>query len=282
MTNKIWSMKMNHNPGITRWDLGPHFVFWDGNEDDGMPPMPLFSSPHADVLNEDETTRACTRLKTLIRLANGISLITRGEPLHYLDTFYHHKSNTMKHASWDHNRSVIMKELIYPFDEDVIQRIESNTTTKKRTAAVDYAELVVTDPIAMELILFLSLALDDELYILINIYKIYETINNTVGQQINDANFKAKYKFESYRKLKKLNKYINTRKAAGPQSRHAFNEKDEKADIKIPKYEDVVDLAIKSTSEWMSYQCYIQFGREHPISEGLSLFYKDPEKWFDL
>ncbi|HFK1791374.1 hypothetical protein ACWOMK_02250 [Bacillus thuringiensis] len=282
MTNKIWSMKMNQNPEIARWNLSPHFGFWDGNEDDSMPPMPLFSSPHADVLKEDEATRACMRLKTLIRLANGISLITRGEPLHYLDTFYHHKRNTMRSISWDHNRSIIMEELIYPFDEDVIKRIEANANTGKRTAAADYAELVVTDPLAMDLILYLSLALEDELYMLINIYKIYETINNTVGTKIDNDDFKEKYKFESYRKLRKTTKYINSHKGSGPQSRHAPNEKDSKAVIKIPKYEDIVDHAIKAASEWMNYQCSIKYGRQHPISNGLSPFYKDPEKHFDL
>ncbi|OOR57507.1 hypothetical protein BGP34_13585 [Bacillus mycoides] len=282
MENNKWSMKMNGQPTIVHWNLGPHFVFWDGNEDDSMPPMPLFSSPHADILKEDENTRACMRLKTLIRLANGISLITRGEPLLYLDTFYHHKRNTMQHASWNHNRSIIMEELIFPFDEDVIMRIKSNTTIKKRTAAADYAELVVTDRIAMDLILYLSLALEDELYMLVNIYKIYETINNTVGTKIDDDNFKEKYKFESYRKLRKFTKYINTHKGSGPQSRHPHNEKEKKADIKIPKYEDLVDHAIKAASEWMNYQCGIQYGRQHPISNGLSLFYKDPDKFFDL
>ncbi|MRC30757.1 hypothetical protein GH884_21255 [Bacillus thuringiensis] len=280
MKNTKWSMEIHGQP-IVRWNLGPHFIFWDGNVDDGMPPMPLFSSPHADVLKEDDTTRACIRLKTLFRLANGISLITRGMPLDS-GAFYHHEHNTMNPAYCGNNRSIMFEELIYPFDKDVIQRIELNATIEERTTAADYAELVVADPIARDLILYLSLALEDELYMLINFYKVYETIKNTVGEQLNDVNFKNKYKFEAYRKLKKLKQYMNTQKASGPQSRHPFDKTHEHAEIKIPTYENIVDLAIKSASEWMNYQCSIKYGSQHPISNGLSLLYKDPEKEFDF
>ena len=282
MSNKLWSMKMNQKPGITRWDLGPHFVFWDGNEDDSMQPMPLFSSPHADILEEDETTRACMRLKTLIRLANGISLTIRGEPLHYLDSFYYHKTNTIKHANWNHDPSIIMNEFICPFDENVIKQIESTNTTK-RTISIDYAELVVKDPFARDLMLFLSLALEDELYMLINMYKIIEIIEGTVGKQLSeDANFNKKYKFESYRQLNNFSKYMNTKKASGTQSRHGFSKEDKKAVIKIPTYNKLVDISIKAVSEWMSYKCDMEFMRKYPTSKGLTPFGKDPDKYFDL
>ncbi|MRC99876.1 hypothetical protein GH856_27995, partial [Bacillus thuringiensis] len=49
----------------------------------------------------------------------------------------------MNPAYCGNNRSIMFEELIYPFDKDVIQRIELNATIEERTTAADYAELVV-------------------------------------------------------------------------------------------------------------------------------------------
>ncbi|WP_041488940.1 hypothetical protein [Bacillus pseudomycoides] len=284
MTKNLWSIKLNSQPGIVRWDLGPHFSFWDANDDDGMPPMPLFSSPHVNILNEGEDTRACMRLKTLMRLANGISLITRGEPIHYLDVFYQHKDNMIKPAYWDHDSSIMIEELIYPFDENVIQCVESNTTKTRKTRTIDYAELVVKDNLVQEVVLLLTLAMEDELYLLINSYKILEIIRNDMGFKVNDGKLvendvSEKYTVEKIFELQGLAGYINNKGASGIFSRHGFSKKETK--LEAPSYNTIVDIIIIAISEWMNYKCHVKFDRLYEPSKGRLDLYKNLDSCFN-
>lgn len=289
MDSHFWSMDVQY--GEIRWNIGPHFYFFDGNYDDGFPPLPLFSSPHVNILEKSQSTRAFARMSTLLRLINGLSLITRGQPIYSLKRFSYHEKQFMEDVSKNHDSSIILEELGNPFDDTVIEEIENESFMNNNTVFTDYAELIIKDELVREVILLLSLSMEEELYLLINAYKIYEIIRNDMRfeQQSRDKKREAKlrkdiiteeFPFTSFLQLEDLTGYINNKGASGLLCRHGFSNREKK--IKAPSYDEIVDIIIIAISEWISYKSHVKFGRLYKTSKGMLDLYKRDSHEFDL
>ncbi len=293
MNYKSWSLKVSDNPEIINWHLGPHFRFWDGEiYDDSGPPIPLFSSRHVDIIEEDKPIIAYARLKTTLRLVNGLSLLIRRRRIDSLELLYFHKGTSMKNVNIIHNSTVMLQELKNPFNSKIIEEIDADIESKhiyhKTTRSTDYAELVVKDDLVREVVLLLSLVIEDELYLLVNAYKILEIIRNDMGfsqknGELVENEISEKYTFKNLFELQGFAGYINNKGASGVLSRHGFSKNEKKIDA--PPYEEFIDTVIKSVSEWINYKCHIQFDRLYQTSQGLIKFNwdtipePDPNAW---
>lgn len=261
-----WAMRVNENLGITNWDLGPHFRFWNADPEN-IQQIPVFSSPHVDVLPESQEIRAYARTKTLLRLVSGLSLILRECPVHSLNSFYYHKNERMKQIYENKNTTIAFQELINPFDTSVILKVKANMapfyefTPNRRT---DYAELIVTDSLVREVILLLSLAFEEDLYLLVNTYKILETLRNDLEFKVKSGKLvpnkiSEQYSFDNLFKLQQFTGYINNRGSSGILSRHGYTGKE--TQITAPSYDDIFDTLVKSIKEWLNYKCATIFKR---------------------
>ncbi|PFE08593.1 hypothetical protein [Bacillus cereus] len=290
MNSKLWSMKVQSNGEHVSWYIGPHLYFLDGNEGGGYHPIPLFSSPHVNILEKGEDTRAYARINTLLRLVNGLSLITRGVPIYSLKQFFYHENQIIREIPKKHDPSLILEELGNPFDDMVLKELENKKFVYDNTVSTDYAELMVKDELVREAVLLLSLSMEEELYLLINAYKIYEIIRNDMQfeQQSGDKKGEAKlrkekitseFSFTSFLQLEDLTGYMNNKGASGLLCRHGFSNKEKK--IKAPSYDEIVDIIIIAISEWMSYKSHMKFGRHYTPSKGVLDFYKRDSSWAD-
>ncbi|PEL01330.1 hypothetical protein CN606_17705 [Bacillus toyonensis] len=279
MDLKIWSMKVQYNGEHTSWNIGPHFYFFDGNADTGHHPVPLFSSPHVNILEKGEATRAYARIDTLLRLVNGLSLITRGLPIYSLKEFFYQENQIIKEIPKRRDPSIFLEELGNPFDDTVIEEMENQKFVHGITASTDYAELIVKDELVREVVYLLSLSMEEELYLLMNAYKILEIIRNDMGFEqkngegkLRENEISKEYSFTSVFELQKLSGYMNNKGASGIFCRHGFSSRDKK--IKAPSYDEIVDIIIIAISEWMSYKSHVKFGRRYNPSKGILDFYK--------
>ena len=284
-----WSLELPDNSRYSRWGMGRHFCFFDASLDLDFP-NPQFTSPHLNVLGKDEEIRACARLESLFRLVNGLSLLTRGSPIYSRKRFFYHSDHNMIETWRKQDSTIFLEELNNPFEESVLKEIEIENEKRpiKNTVCTDYAELIVKDNLVREAVLLLTLSLEDELYLLVNAYKIYEIISNDMGFQKREGDEKGaakkrkdeiteKYPFASFLDLEGLTGYINNKGASGFLCRHGHSNKETK--ITAPPYNEIVEIIIKAISEWLNYKCLMKFGRPYEPSTGRLGFYKDPDAW---
>ena len=266
MSKVHWALAINGNPGLAEWDIGPHFYFWHDRNDGGNI-TPLFSSPHVNVLQEEESTRAYIRIKTLLRLLSGINIL-RGD-----DIFYHHstleyvKDNLFRTGTWTEDIDVTIEELGNPFDENILNDIQLNRIrrgSEEPSLVKDYIELSVNESLVREVLLLLTLGEEETIYFLINTYKIFENIRNDLGLKVSNRKIHGRKDLpsellESLSKLAGYSQYINSKDASGILSRHGSGNtpspKDKPSLIEIKR---ALRLAV---STWMKYKCEISFGR---------------------
>ncbi|PFU22998.1 hypothetical protein COK80_25990 [Bacillus anthracis] len=278
MNDRTWALSIGDNPSVVHWELGPHFHFWDGDNGDG-PPVPLFSSRHVNILDEKDSLVAYARLKTIFRIVNGLSMLIRARRSYSLETLYFYKDDIMRDITIQRDSTILLRELQNPFNEDITREIDDQTKSypwdKRYLQNYDYAELAVKDDLVREVILLLSLVVEDELYLLVNAYKILEIIRNDVGFKQKDGrlvenDISKAFPFENLFILQGFAGYINNKGASGILSRHGFSKNETKMDV--PPYEDFIDIVVKSVSEWINYKCHLKFNRQYLTAKSLLRF----------
>lgn len=277
MDNKRWSLRISDNPEVINWYLGDHFSIWNGYFDDG-PIIPLLSSRHVDAICEEEASTAYAKLKTIYRLVNGLSMLNRGRRTNAVEQLSLHEGIRRKPVDIKHDKEIMFQELLNPFIKEVVDEIDKERDEGSYYEVckdTDYVELIVKDDLIREAVLLLSLTIEDEFYLLVNAYKILEIIRNDMGFKqkdgslVEDENSK-KYSFENVFELQEYAGYMNNKGASGLLSRHGFSKKNK--EMTAPKYDDFIDLVIKSVSEWINYKCIVHFGRTYPTAKGLYRF----------
>jgi len=262
MEENGWSLNLYTNPGIIGWDLGCHMQFFNGDPD-GITYIPVFNSPHADVLDRNESTRAYARLTSLLRIVNGLRILLDRETISASTTLYYDNGFNPKAERYSEDLDITLEELENPFDNEVLERLEVRDKSSEPNIYKDYLQLIIDEPIVREVILLLTLSKEQIIYLLVNTYKIFENIlaDLDIGSKLdkNEKNLPEEL-FNSLKELKRHNQYINSRDASGILSRHGERYP---APKKNPSREDVQKALNCAINEWLIYKCTKKFGRKY-------------------
>jgi hypothetical protein len=264
----FWSVQIFANPGIADWKVSPHFTFFLGDLDHGDHD-PYFSSPHLNVIDngiKSDANIVYARLKSLLRLISGVSLLTGNKKIDYSSTLYCEVDGIITKVYWDSCPDIELQELSNPFDVNVISRLEKRNKDSQANYAKDVIELIIENEIVREVILLLALSSEDLLYFLINTYKIYETIKNDL--KINISNRKVINREElsddmhdTFVQLLQYTQYINSRNSSGILSRHGANSTP--ATITSPSTEEINTVLLKCINCWLIEKIEVKYGRRY-------------------
>ncbi|PEO71140.1 hypothetical protein CN572_19200 [Bacillus wiedmannii] len=269
MRHEYWSLRVYTNPGVIGWNIGGHFGFFN-SDFEGDTYVPHFTSPHVNILNNNETSKIYARLTTLLRLVNGIRVLqNRLEIGASRELYFHHGMNT-GNRSYSEDLDTFLKELENPFDEEILSKLEKRDSNSNRNVYEDYFQLIVDEPLVREVVILLSLSEEQILYLLINTYKIFENMRSDLKVkpklETNETNLPESL-FNALKKINEHNNYINSREASGILCRHGEK-------FKAPKeastLEDIRKDTIHAINEWMNYKCISKFGRDYnpqPVSD---------------
>ncbi|OAH53886.1 hypothetical protein AWH48_11490 [Domibacillus aminovorans] len=267
MEGHEWSVRLYVNPGIVGWNLSPHFYFWNGEAEFGDID-PSFSSHHVNVLSLDEVDRAYSRIKTLLRIINGVCKLTDRSFIKSSTTLEYFEKNHFSAPNYREDMNILIEELENPFDEKVVGEIRDREREKwifqggKRPYIPGFDEFMVDEsidnPTARNILLWLSLGEEELLYFMINAYKIMDSIKTETGvlqkgnQDASLDNLKVAAK-----KMQTHSHYMNTKAASGILSRHG--EKPEAPPKNIPTIEEMKQDLVMLVSEWFKYQFIIKY-----------------------
>lgn len=263
MNKNEWSLNLHTNPGIIGWDLGFHVQFVNGDPE-GITYIPVLESPHVNVLKRHESTRAYARLTTLLRLVNGLRMLRDNDRIVAETTLYYDNGFNIRGERYSEDLDIILEELSYPFDEDVLSRLEKRDKNSEPDRYKDYLQLIIDEPIVREVIILLTLAEEQVIYLLINAYKIFENINTDLG--LKTSNYKNENNlpnglFDSLLQIKNYTQYMNSRDGSGYLCRHGATKIP--APAKIPTREEIRTALISAIDEWLNYKCTMTFGRTY-------------------
>ncbi|PEB42244.1 hypothetical protein [Bacillus pseudomycoides] len=272
MKENKWSLHVYTNPGIIGWDLGGHICFFNGDSE-GDTYVPYITSPHVNVLNQNEASRAYARLTSLLRLINGMRTLQNESTIGASTTLYFN----MRHEDYSENIDTLVEELANPFDESILSKIPKWTKDSKRITEdesrpkrsyiyQDYLQLIIDEPLVREVVLLLTLSEEQVIYLLVNTYKIFENIRSDLGLPSKLKKNEFNLPEDLFDALKKMNDhylYINSREASGIFCRHGEKYPAPKKD-KSP-LEDIRSDTILAINAWLKYKCLKTFGREYPL-----------------
>ncbi|TCN04615.1 hypothetical protein EV581_11913 [Bacillus sp. BK006] len=143
------------------------------------------SSLHLDNISIEEPLRASYRAKALLRILNGILLLTDNYVLAFdveKISFINHKGEWINRHVYGSDRDLEYKELENPFQAEASKLVKykhiPEDHEKKRDYIVDFFDYAYKNELIKEVLILFSLSKIDTLFILINTYKIIETIEH--------------------------------------------------------------------------------------------------------
>lgn len=267
---KGWSIRVLENPGIVEWKLGRHIYFWSGDAERGDID-PSFSSAHIDVLSKEESGRAYARMKTLLRIVSGISILRRGDSIKLFGSLYYLEKGIYSSPSIKEDIDITLEELENPFDYQVTKNIRDyerelwDYSRKDEQYIPTFNEFLVDesidDPYARNILLWLSLGEEELLYFITNAYKIMETINKDTG-----VNRKKSEKVipdflkKAIKEMKRHGGYMNTKADSGILSRHG--DTFDPASGHRPSIEELKKDLNNLVLSWFQYRFYLKYKKE--------------------
>ncbi|MGE6611882.1 hypothetical protein ACQKFG_15280 [Peribacillus sp. NPDC076916] len=269
MSEHSWLMMIYENPGFASWNIGRHIYLWNG-DDDMADLTPRISSPHVDVLGEDEGNRAYYRLSSMIRLLSAIRVLNGHDKIHSfgdLGLYFYNQNRYKRPSYYSKDVDIEFEELMNPFDDTIAKQVEEQAVGQPSNRSEDIVRLAVLDPLVRENLLLLSLGEEQILYLLINTYKIFENILNELdlgksqgkivkrnGPEISEELHSALVS------LLKHTGFINTKKGgAGFLSRHGQTK--DRAPKEIPTIQDVRHSLIDVMNNWLDFKRNEYFGK---------------------
>lgn len=261
-----WEIDVTGNPGLSGLDFG-HCYFFNGDAEFGDL-RPRFAWPHVNILEIDDAYEALARMQNILRLLSGVRTVcdfsaiyqrTRTNTINY--------NNGVSRLTPNYNIDILIKELENPFDDEVTSLINRIGTTSSKVD--DYFNLLVTDPLAREVITLYMLGEEQPIYFLINTYKILENIkseyllennNGNVVKREGSKNISDPF-FDSLNQLQSYSGHINTRASSGIYSRHGVTK--HKSSKKTPSFEEIRTTLIKTIDYWLNHKCDLKFGRSY-------------------
>lgn len=263
MEKNVWSMRIFTNPGIIGWDLRPHFHFLNGDPDE-ITLKPILESDHVDVLKPHESTRAYYRFNALMRLINGLRIVSKLRVIQLDTSLFFDNGTSIKTISYGTDLDILLEELENPFDEGMLANFEKRDVNSSPSRQKDYLQLIIDEPIVREVINLLTLSHEQAIYLLVNTYKIFENINTDLdlktSKYVNPGHLPEDL-FDSLKKLKEYTQYINSRDGSGILSRHGAS--NIPAPAHKPSLAEIQELLIAVVDEWMNFKCTVAFKRKY-------------------
>ncbi|MFY2253212.1 hypothetical protein ACOSZH_25280 [Priestia megaterium] len=244
-----------------------------------------FSSVHLNNIPEEESLRASYRAKALLRMLNGILLLTGDLILDYdLNNIAYVKRHKNSHDSdwyrknvYNVNREMEYEELQDPFQADPEQlkkytgKAIPKNDPKRRNYLVDFFDCAYKDDFVKEVLTLFSLSKIDTLFILINTSKIIETIEHdldlNVKEEVKEQRLKALSEpfVQSYVYFKnsKFFHYSNTRVGSGIYARHGADKKTYKGTP--PSFSDIHANIRVLIYEWINFKLMNEKGYRYPL-----------------
>ncbi|MGG1340157.1 hypothetical protein ABE244_06165 [Bacillus toyonensis] len=275
MYENQWSLRVYANPGIIGLDLGEHIKFFNGDSE-GDTYVPYMTSPHVNILEGSEATKAYARLNSFLRLVNGIKTLLNQNTIGSSKVLH----CNMRDTHYEENIDTLVEELANPFDKNILLELpewnrDSNRVTgsedmykepsKEPSIYKDYLQLIINEPIVREVVLLLTLSEEQVIYLLVNTYKIFENIRHdlklTPKLKPNESNLPDSL-LDALRKIDEHNNFINAREVSGIFCRHGERYKEKKGG-NTSTLEAVRKDLIFAINQWMNYKCISQFGRDY-------------------
>lgn len=267
----MWSIEVATNAGIAHSNPGNHLIFYSGDID-YADFGPYFSSPHVNVLDEKDASRAKARITSLLRLISGVKILQGSRALNpNSSTLYFLRDDERYEKYHPHvDLDTLLEELANPFDPNVLIELKTKKDYNPPNQTKDYFQLIIDDVLVREVILLLTLGEEQALYFLINTYKIVENIKNELILTKNNSRLYAtnqspkdlpSYLLDSLSDVNEYAQYINSRDASGILSRHGVT----KIPVpqQIPSMSEIRNALIHVINDWLNYKCIKNFGRNY-------------------
>ncbi len=263
--NKQYTIRVYENPGITRWHLGNHFAFCniEGSGD------PYFTSPHVNILDENDASRAYARLKILLQLVSGIRVLHGKEKIISPKSLNYYNGYRYDTPSWEEDIDIMFDELSNPFDSEVCEYYKDKKGYYSSEFDEDVINLLISDSLVREVIILLAMSQEEIVYFLVNTYKIIENIKSDLSLGSNNSKLiKSKnskdlpeFLLTSLNEIYQYSQYMNSRDASGILSRHGVT----KIPIpsKIPTLKEIKVSLTNAINDWLNYKCMTKFNRKY-------------------
>ncbi|MGX9134963.1 hypothetical protein ACWV26_11385 [Rummeliibacillus sp. JY-2-4R] len=263
-----WSVQVYANPGIVGWDLSPHVYFWSGDAE-FADNDPSFSSPHVNTLGKEEVTRANSRIKSLLRIVSGISILTREKTIPSYGPLYYYNGKHYSKPRVEEDIDILIEELENPFDKKVAHEIREREIERKSWQTEQQAytpkltEFIMDECIenvtARNLLLWLALGEEQLLYFITNAYKIMDSIKTDTGiyTKNRDASEIPTDLKQAADEMQKHARYMNTKASSGILSRHG--EKSEHGPKKSPSIEKMKKDLNELVLAWFRYRFDLKY-----------------------
>src|SRR5699024_7741730 len=260
-----WHIRVIGNPVTSMTDFN-HYYYHRPDEEFGDP-TPKLSSPHVNVLEKQDVSRAKVRLDNILRLVRGINIICGSQAIYpsldkitYINPNGSHERFDDLTASYDID--LFIEELNNPFDGHVISLIQEIGIVESKEN--DYFNLLVINPLLREDITLFMLSEENPLFLLINTYKIMENIkieynlNGSNGSLVtNDDSTISDNLLNSINTLSRHSRYINSKDAAGYLSRHG--ESNSEPPKKRPTIKEIREDLIEVIRFWLDHECFFNY-----------------------
>ncbi|MBW0933921.1 hypothetical protein [Priestia megaterium] len=241
------------------------------------------SSIHLDNISIEDPLKASYRAKALLRILNGILLLTDNYVLVFdveKISFINHKGEWINRHVYGSDRDLEYKELENPFQAEASKLVKykriPEDDEKKRDYIVDFFDYAYKSELVKEVLILFSLSKIDTLFILINTYKIIETIEYDLGfidktaktEKIGLFSEEFVKAYEFFEKGK-FGHYSNSEYGSGLFSRHGVSDKkkyeDKKGNPLPPVSFNDIDINVRTLIyEWINHKLMVEKGYRYP------------------
>lgn len=242
-----------------------------------------FTSSHLDDISIEEPLKASYRAKALLRILNGILLLTDNYVLAFdvENLVFMNEGERWKDRHIDKSdRDLEYKELENPFQAEESKLVKYKRIPEddknKRNYIVDFFDYAYKSELVKEALILFSLSKIDTLFILINTYKIIETIEYDLGfidktaknEKIGLFSEEFVKAYEFFEKGK-FGHYSNSEYGSGLFSRHGVSDKkkyeDKKGNPLPPVSFNDIDTNVRTLIyEWINYKLMVEKGYRYP------------------
>ncbi|GKV65549.1 MULTISPECIES: hypothetical protein [unclassified Sporosarcina] len=252
-----WSIGVFTNPGIIDWKVSPHFYFWNGDEESGDID-PSFSSPHLNMLDENEAYRAYGRITTLLRMASAVKIIFGGNMVENDGSVLYFTNGHYTRPWIEEDWNILIEEMTDPFDPLMTQKIRSEMSVRIPKLAEFIIDESIDNPTARDILLWITLGEEQLLYFFINAYKIMDSIKTDIKTYQKRNEFKpSESLITASANMQRHSHYMNTMAGSRRLARHGATT--QTAPSKSPTIEEIKQDLIDLVLDWFRYRFSIKY-----------------------
>lgn len=258
----MWKLELDNSPillGLSRTSLSPHLSVQYTTDYSEKEHFYLYS-PHLEVLDfESETDKkeAYYKSEVLLLILNTALKLVDNNKIYSGSLVYEFHNGVNREVYLRSSDPIVhLEQLQNPYRPEAVLNPERQTSLVGQIINLTYE-----DELFREVMILYGLALENYLYILVNMYKIYENIEYDLKnlQAViaeNDINLEPlNIAIRPFRQKGKLRQFANNRDGSGLQSRHGA--KDELFKHNKPTIQELYDSLDKLINEWISVKLKI-------------------------